>query len=446
MDKLIPQYYTEYGKYVNNEKMFPDIRDGLIPVQRRTILAAYTIARNNFVKTPKILGEIIGKWHPHAEQLGTVEWAVQNKFMEGAGWWGTRLGSDTSKCAAARYTNAKLSNFSYDLALKYVKHVEWKSFELDPEPVAFPTMLPFALICKYTQSFVGFGRRTVLPTYTPEDLISRLFDKNKIIKPTIIGAVCVSSDKECEKLLTTNDKPITLYFKLKTFIDNKNKAVYILSSPEFQFKNIVKKLGTLWEKEDISFIELPTPKQIRSRLNCTEDETVCFKFTPNRVRDVDKIFNAMVEKIKKIKFPIHYEPIAYDNTIDNIKQVSVDEFINSSYNFFLSTFKNYINYEIDRNKRLLFELEIIIAIQPYIGKYMKLKKDIDTIVSELSNKTGYSVKDINIVIQKYNIKSILNMKNDKSKYTDEIAKLENQKANVKNTVKKLYVAFLNKLK
>jgi len=437
MDKIVPQYYKEYGMYVNFKKMFPDIRDGLLPVQRRTILAAYTIAQKSFTKTAKILGEIIGKWHPHAEQLGTVQWAVQNGFLDGDGWWGTKLGSEPSSCAAARYTNVKLSKFTYELALKYVKHVKWEPDELDPEPIAFPTMLPFCLICKYTQSFMGFGRKTTIPVYSKNDLINRLFDKSKVIKPKIIGATCISDAKTCRKLLESNKK-VSIDFRIKAYKDLKSKSVYILSSPEFTFKNVIKKLGNLWTDQQVSFIELPVPKHVSRQLKCTKDETVCFHFTVNSKKNQDKIFQQLCNAVDNMVFSNQYEIVVSNIESEKTEQISVDEYLKYSYEFFSKTYIEYINYELKRIGDLKDELKIIKLLQQHLHLYKNTTKDLKTIIKELSNKIKYSEKVILDVITKYNIKTLLTINTDVSKYDEKIQELRKIKKNSKEYIDNMY--------
>ena len=59
MDKIIPRFYKNYGKYVNTSRAFPLDVDGLKPVERRVLLSAYQIAREKFVKSARVDGHCL---------------------------------------------------------------------------------------------------------------------------------------------------------------------------------------------------------------------------------------------------------------------------------------------------------------------------------------------------------------------------------------------------
>ena len=447
MDVIIPEYYKEYGLYTTRSKMLPSILDGLIPVHRRMILGAYSIAKNSFVKTVKVMGEVIGKWHPHAEQVGAIEWCVQNGFLEGSGWWGSKLGSDPSKCAAPRYTSVKLGKKSYNLGLKYVDYVEWKPDELDPEPVAFPTLLPFVLVGKYIFSLPAFGRKTTIPTYNEKDLIERLFDKNKVIKPKIIGTDCISNKQELKDLLEKSEKNVRfpIKFQVKHFIDEKDQKIYILSCPDFKLEKIIKKFGKLWTSGDIGYVEIPVSKDLKKKLKATNDETVCFVFSPAKKRGASKIFEDMVKVVDKLKFMIHFEVVVFDNHNNCMRQVSVDEFLQSSFNYFSQTFNTYLTKEIARLQQLLEEYEIIKAIQPYLNKFITSKAFYETKLKELEKLTGYSADKINYVVNKYRIKTILNFSYDTKEVKEKLEETKKKLKNIELEIKNEYESFLNNL-
>lgn len=68
MDKIIPVFYSEYGRYISRFRMIPLNIDGLIPVNRRLLLTMHRIARKT-TKSARIVGELIGTLHAHGDCL-----------------------------------------------------------------------------------------------------------------------------------------------------------------------------------------------------------------------------------------------------------------------------------------------------------------------------------------------------------------------------------------
>jgi len=143
--KIALELYKSYGRYVNTSKMVPSLQDGLIPVWRRLLLGAHTIAKD-FTKTVAVFGHVIRHWHPHSENLtSTAAQLVDNEFLEGKGNWGSKIGIEPMECAAPRYTSIKISNKIESLCFKYIDSVDWVTDELDPEPIYLPTLLPLCI-------------------------------------------------------------------------------------------------------------------------------------------------------------------------------------------------------------------------------------------------------------------------------------------------------------
>lgn len=79
--EIVENNYLEYGKYVNWHRAIPAI-DGLKPVYRRIFIAAKDVARNNFTKTAKVSGEVIGNWHPHGSACLSGDTKICNTLFE----------------------------------------------------------------------------------------------------------------------------------------------------------------------------------------------------------------------------------------------------------------------------------------------------------------------------------------------------------------------------
>jgi len=109
MDKIIPKLYKEYGEYINSFRAFPLGIDGLKPVERRVLLTAYLVAKDKFVKSARIDGTCIARFHPHGGVYGTIVNLVNQGFLDGQGNFGCKYGVEPVGAAAPRYTEAKIS-------------------------------------------------------------------------------------------------------------------------------------------------------------------------------------------------------------------------------------------------------------------------------------------------------------------------------------------------
>lgn len=164
---------TTYSMEVNLDRSVPDLVDGLKPVQRRVLWAASQLGTKP-VKTARVVGDTIGKYHPHGDQsvVGAIETMVHHSTptMEGHGEWGSLIDS----AAAMRYTNTCLSDFGWTFFGADYIHKEVSSFvpnydDSFVEPVTLPAQMPFVLMTG--ASGIGVGITTELPSFTPESLI-----------------------------------------------------------------------------------------------------------------------------------------------------------------------------------------------------------------------------------------------------------------------------------
>jgi len=176
--------YT-YGMEVNFDRMAADLVDGLKPVQRRVLWAASQQGKLP-VKTARVVGDVIGKYHPHGDQsvVGAIETMVHHPTptMEGHGEWGSLIDS----AAAMRYTNTCLSQFGWTFFQPDYIHKEVTSFipnydDKDVEPVTLPAQMPFVLMT--AAEGIGYGITTDLPSFTPQSLVevmTRLLSGEKL--------------------------------------------------------------------------------------------------------------------------------------------------------------------------------------------------------------------------------------------------------------------------
>ncbi len=70
LERVIGDRFGRYSKYIIQDRALPDVRDGLKPVQRRILYAMFidkNTHENNFRKSAKTVGTVIGNYHPHGD-------------------------------------------------------------------------------------------------------------------------------------------------------------------------------------------------------------------------------------------------------------------------------------------------------------------------------------------------------------------------------------------
>lgn len=166
-----------YAIAVNLDRSVPDLYDGLKPVQRRILWAASQQSRNEFVKSARVVGDVLGKYHPHgdASVYGAMVTLTHmpTPTFQGRGNWGNMVDGP----AAYRYTAARLSQYGHSFFLPDYIHREVATFvpnydDKDVEPVTLPAQLPNVII--NGGDGIGVGITTGLPTFTPESVITML--------------------------------------------------------------------------------------------------------------------------------------------------------------------------------------------------------------------------------------------------------------------------------
>ena len=151
------QNFIEYAVAVNTDRAIPDATSGLKPVARRIIYGAYASGKTSnkpHVKCAKIVGEVMGTYHPHGDSsiYGALvrlaqPWELRYPLIDFHGNMGN-VGGDGP--ASSRYTEARLAKISEEGLLQGIKknNVPFQPTydEADEEPVTLPAIFP-NLLC-----------------------------------------------------------------------------------------------------------------------------------------------------------------------------------------------------------------------------------------------------------------------------------------------------------
>jgi len=171
--------YLSYAMSVIVSRALPDVRDGLKPVHRRILYAMYKGGYDwskQFRKSARIVGDVIGKYHPHGDQSVydalvrmVQDFSMSLPLVDGQGNFGS---IDGDPAAAMRYTETRLSKVSQFLIDDIEKNtVDFKSNydETEKEPTVLPSQYPNLLV--NGAGGIAVGMATSIPPHNLGEII-----------------------------------------------------------------------------------------------------------------------------------------------------------------------------------------------------------------------------------------------------------------------------------
>jgi DNA gyrase subunit A len=172
--------YLDYAMSVIVGRALPDVRDGLKPVHRRVLFAmheANTVWNRPYVKSARVVGEVMGKYHPHGDlaiydtlvRLAQT-FSLRYPLIDGQGNFGS---VDGDNAAAMRYTECRLERITNELlsdidkeTVDFVPNYDGK----EQEPGVLPSRLPNLLI--NGSSGIAVGMATNIPPHNLTEIIT----------------------------------------------------------------------------------------------------------------------------------------------------------------------------------------------------------------------------------------------------------------------------------
>mgnify|MGYP001066521948 FL=1 len=177
---LMKKSYIDYAMSVIISRALPDVRDGLKPVQRRTLYDMYELGiryDKPYRKCARIVGDTMGKYHPHGDSSiyeSLVVMAQEFKkgmvLVDGHGNFGSIEGDGA---AAMRYTEARLTKFTQEVCLadldKDVVDFGPNFDETEKEPLVLPMRVPNLLV--NGAEGIAVGMATSIPPHNLGEVI-----------------------------------------------------------------------------------------------------------------------------------------------------------------------------------------------------------------------------------------------------------------------------------
>ena len=189
---LMKKSYIDYAMSVIIARALPDVRDGLKPVQRRTLYDMYELGiryDKPYRKCARIVGDTMGKYHPHGDSsiyealvVMAQEFKKGQILVDGHGNFGSIEGDGA---AAMRYTEARLTKFTQEICLadldKNVIDFGPNFDETEKEPLVLPVRVPNLLV--NGAEGIAVGMATSIPTHNLGEVIDavKAYMKNDAI-------------------------------------------------------------------------------------------------------------------------------------------------------------------------------------------------------------------------------------------------------------------------
>ena len=219
---LMKKSYIDYAMSVIISRALPDVRDGLKPVQRRTLYDMYELGiryDRPYRKCARIVGDTMGKYHPHGDSSiyeALVVMAQDFKkgqiLVDGHGNFGSIEGDGA---AAMRYTEARLTKFTQEVCLadldKNVIDFGPNFDETEKEPLVLPVRVPNLLV--NGAEGIAVGMATSIPTHNLGEVIDavKAYMKNDAISTKQLMKYVKGPDFPTGGIVVNKDDLLNIY-------------------------------------------------------------------------------------------------------------------------------------------------------------------------------------------------------------------------------------------
>jgi len=222
--EVMQKSYIDYAMSVIVARALPDIRDGLKPVQRRTLYDMYELGikyDKPYRKSARIVGDTMGKYHPHGDSSIYESLVVMSQefkkglpLVDGHGNFGSIEGDGA---AAMRYTEARLQKITQEAYLadldKDVVDFVPNFDETEKEPAVLPVKVPNILI--NGAEGIAVGMATSIPPHNFGEVIDgvQAYMKNPDINTEQMMQYIKGPDFPTGGIVTNKDELLAIYSK-----------------------------------------------------------------------------------------------------------------------------------------------------------------------------------------------------------------------------------------
>ena len=276
--------YLDYAMSVIVSRALPDVRDGLKPVHRRIIYAMHQTnltPGGKYSKSAKVVGEVIGKYHPHGDQSiynamvrMAQDFSLRYPLVNGQGNFGS---IDNDPPAAMRYTEAKMAKITLDLTVDIDKQTVDMTDNFDgtiQEPSVLPSKIPNLLL--NGADGIAVGMATKIPPHNIGEICQAI---NLVLNQARLEKVPLPLEIKpiLQKNQTTRDlvlAPVTALGKQQFNLETKatvEKLLTVVPGPDFPT------YGEIYGQEGIRQMYLTGRGKFIIRAKCQIEESTAGK-------------------------------------------------------------------------------------------------------------------------------------------------------------------------
>ena len=294
---LLKEKYLSYALSTITDRALPDVRDGLKPVHRRLLYAMSELklgSEESFKKCARVVGDVIGKYHPHGEQAVydslvklAQDFSHRYPLIQGQGNFGN---IDGDNAAAMRYTESRLTRVSElimdkinDGTTKFIRNYD----ETEYEPTVFPSYFPNLLA--NGSSGIAVGMATNIPPHNIIEILemAKLLIENEDIESDALmknfngpdlptGGLIVSTKEEIHEIYQKGRGSLKIRCKWEEVKVNNSYVIKITEIPfGIQKSKLIEKLADCILSKTIKNIA-----DVRDE----SDENVCIIIKPKNAR------------------------------------------------------------------------------------------------------------------------------------------------------------------
>lgn len=428
INKYLRDKYLEYSIAVLKDRAIPYLSDGLKPVHRRILYAMKEIrnfSTEKHKKSARIVGDVIGKYHPHGDQSvydamarQAQPWNMRYPLIDGQGNFGSR---DGDRQAAMRYTEARLTPIAEHILLQEIDMGTTNFINNYDNTITEPTDLPSRLNMLLLNGAVGIavGMSTDIPSHNIRELTSATIAcmRNKDITVSEImdhlngpdyatGGQIIASDSEIRSIYESGRGVIRVRakWKVEELAKNQWQVIVYEFSPTMNAKKILENIERITnpptQKDKSGKPKALSPKVIAEKnyllslLGSFGDESdkadaIRLVLEPKSYKqNPEEFMNALISRIgleESVKVNLTTVGLNGTPKTKNIKEI-IEEWI--GYRFGVMTKRTL--WRINRVKARIHTLEGRMIAFLNIDEVIKIIKEEDNPKEELINRYGLS--------------------------------------------------------
>ncbi|MDD3218318.1 MAG: DNA topoisomerase 4 subunit A [Lachnospiraceae bacterium] len=314
--EVMQKSYIDYAMSVIVARALPDVRDGLKPVQRRTLYDMYELGiryDRPYRKCARIVGDTMGKYHPHGDSsiydalvVMSQEFKKGQPLVDGHGNFGSIEGDGA---AAMRYTEARLQKITQQVYLsdmdKDVVDFQPNFDETEKEPVVLPVRVPNLLI--NGADGIAVGMATSIPPHNLAEVIDavKAYMKDNTISVKGLMKYIKGPDFPTGGLVVNKDELLSIYetgtgkIKLRGKVEyetGKNGKTYLVIT-EIPYTMIGAGISKFLN-DVVNLIETKKTSDITDISNQSSKEGIRIVLELRKGTDVENLTNMLYKKTR----------------------------------------------------------------------------------------------------------------------------------------------------